>query len=182
MISRVTPKINGTYVKPKESNSHGKYGIAIQETYDNLGIQTNYQEGNDIPDMDLEIKSWDPSRRGHVSIGSANIDEVIKTNGRCFMDKMKKWNLHKHHNGVVTSTIHVDFTDISKEIEQELHDLVKSIDYNSTNKCTIGSSNNFVVERSGNNSVKLRIKHSRVKNIINQSKSAKSLNKIFGEF
>jgi hypothetical protein len=68
-----------------------------------------------------------------------------------------------------------------EEIEKELHDLVKSMDFNSTNKYTLGSSNNFIVERSSENSVKLRIKHSQVSSLINKAKSSNSFNKLFGD-
>ena len=180
MISRVTAKLNGQFIKPT-TTGHGGYGCAIQGKYDDLGIETSYTEGNDIPDMDLEIKSWDPSKRGHVSVGSHKIDHVIATGGDCYLEKLQKWNLHKHNNGIVTQTVEVDFNSIRDDIKQEVNSLVKDLDVKSKKKRTLCSSENFVIERCGTNSAKLRIKYSKVDNLIYKAKSSKNYSDLFGD-
>lgn len=181
MISRVTAKLNGQLIKPTSTTGNGGYGYAIQEKYDDLGIETSHTEGNDIPDMYLEIKSWDPSKKGHISVGSHKIDHVINTGGDCYLEKLQKWNLHKHNNGIVTHTVEVDFRNIKEEIKKEINDLVKNLDVNSKKKRTLCSSENFVIERCGTNSAKLRIKHSRVDNLIYRANSFETFNQLFGD-
>jgi hypothetical protein len=184
IISRATPKIINTFANPKNSDSNGKYGNAIQNLYDSAGITTSHGSGNDIPELQLEIKSRDPVKNCHISVGSYKLIDVVNSNGKCMLKKMQKWNLHNHVGGVVTSTIYIDFTTIHNELTVEFDDLANQLRNDPLTKWTLAKTNNFIIERVSDDDdelIKLRIKSSKLNKLIHQSKTINQFNNLFTE-
>ena len=178
-ISRIVPKIESGYVAPVLGCGDGGYGFAIQQAYDASGITTNYGPGNDIPEMDIEIKSWDKTKNGHISIASSTPKVILKTNGEVFLQKLKKWNLHLHEGGVLKDVRKYDFRSIHPQIKQELEELAHQL---SEGLVISPKSEHFVLEKiKGRNSYKLRLKFNKAENLFSMSKSDKQFNNFFEE-
>lgn len=182
-LSRVVVKSKSGYVAPVEGMGDGGYGMAIQNLYDDAGIETNYGPGNDIESMNLDVKSCDPNKGGHVTVATCKIDKIIKTDGACFLDKLQKWNFHLHNEGVHKSVIKVDFSSIEDDIKRELKELTEILKKGkSTSKRTLAKTENFLLEiTAGKNSLKLRIKFDKIFKMITKSKSVDHFNELFGD-
>ena len=174
-VKRVVPIIESGYVAPVSGFGDGGYGIAIQQTYDNIGVHTNYGEGNDIPEMELEIKSWDKSKKGHISVSSSTKDKIIATDGTVFLDKFKKWNLHIHESGVLKEVRKIEFEPIKNILKKELAELSQQL----LNDSDAPKSEHLILEKVNSNSWKLRIKFHRAENLIGMTNSYKQLNNLF---
>ena len=177
-VNRVIPIIESGYIAPAGGFGDGGYGVAIQRAYDERGIATNYGPGNDIPHLDLEIKSWDKTKKGHVSVASSTFDNIIATNGSVFLDKFKKWNLHIHEGGVLKEVRKIDFGPIQDVIEEELAELSDQL----LNGATAPKSEHLILEKVKSNSWKLRVKFNKAENLFGMSSSRKQLNDLFGAF
>jgi len=177
-INRVVPIIESGYVSPASGFGDGGYGVAIQQAYDERGIETNYGPGNDIPELDLEIKSWDKTKKGHVSVASSTFDNICATDGSIFLNKFKKWNLHIHEGGVLKEVRKIDFGPIQDVIEKELAELSDQL----SNGATAPKSEHLILEKVKSNSWKLRIKFNKAENLFGMTKSWQQLNGLFGEF
>ena len=176
--SRVTPIIQSGYILPVSGFGDGGYGVAIQRAYDERGIETNYGPGNDIPDLDLEIKSWDKTKKGHISVASSTKDKIVSSNGTVFLDKFKKWNLHIHEGGVLKEVRKVDFDPIQDVITEELADLSTQL----SNGVASPKSEHLILEKVNSNSWKLRVKFHKAENLFGMTKSRKQLDDLFGAF
>jgi hypothetical protein len=178
-ISRIVPKIESGYLAPVLGCGDGGYGLAIQQAYDARGIPTNYGPGNDIPEMNVEIKSWDKTKNGHISIASSTSKVILKTNGEVFLQKLKKWNLHLHEAGVLKDVRIYDFSPIHPQIKQELKELVQQL---AQEEVASPKSEHFILEKiKGRNSFKLRLKFNKAENLFSMSKSDKQFNNLFEE-
>tara|TARA_B110000285_G_C14772143_1_gene444488 strand:+ start:84 stop:623 length:540 start_codon:yes stop_codon:yes gene_type:complete len=177
-VNRVIPIIESGYIAPASGFGDGGYGVSIQRAYDERGIATNYGPGNDIPHLDLEIKSWDKTKKGHVSVASSTFDNIIATNGSVFLDKFKKWNLHIHEGGVLKEVRKIDFGPIQDVIEEELAELSDQL----LNGATAPKSEHLILEKVKSNSWKLRVKFNKAENLFGMSSSRKQLNDLFGAF
>ena len=179
IISRIVPKIESGYVAPALGCGDGGYGFAIQQAYDSSGITTNYGPGNDIPEIGVEIKSWDKTKNGHISIASSTKKVILKTSGEVFLEKLKKWNLHLHEEGVLKGVRKYDFTAIHPQIKEELKEITHQL---AQGLIESPKSEHFVLEKiKGRNSYKLRLKFNKAENLFSMSKSNKQFNKLFEE-
>lgn len=180
--SRVVIKPKSGYVAPVEGLGDGGYGIAIQNMYDDAGIETNYGPGNDMESMSLDVKTCDPTKKGHITVESCTINNIIKTEGACFLNKLQKWNFHLHHSGVLKDVIKVDFRPIQDDIKKELKELTEILKKGkSTAIWALADTENFMLERKGKKSATLRIKFSKVFKMITKSKSVDHFNELFGD-
>jgi hypothetical protein len=177
-VNRVIPIIESGYVSPASGFGDGGYGVAIQRAYDERGIETNYGPGNDIPDLDLEIKSWDKTKKGHISVASSTFYNIYATDGSIFLDKFKKWNLHIHEGGVLKEVRKIDFGPIQDVIEEELAELSDQL----SNGTNAPKSEHLILEKVKSNSWKLRVKFNKAENLFGMSSSRKQLNDLFGAF
>lgn len=181
-VSRVVPKISDNYVSGIHYTGDGKYGHAFQSEYDKIGVKTNQGEGNDIPEMDLEIKSWDPSKKGDISVSTHTFKDIIASNGECFMDKLQKWNLHRHHEGQQYRIDRIDYKHYQHEIKEELNKLTENYKNNPGCGWTLAQSEHFILEKTkSNTSGKLRIKNNKADKFFNAVNSAKNFKSMFKE-
>tara|TARA_B110000858_G_C17530436_1_gene348986 strand:+ start:49 stop:588 length:540 start_codon:yes stop_codon:yes gene_type:complete len=176
--NRVTPIFESNYIPPAAGFGDGGYGMAMQRAYDKRGIETNYGPGNDIPDLELEIKTWDKTKKGHISVASSTADDIIVDDGAVFLEKFKKWNLHTHEAGVFHPVRKIDFGPIQDVLEEELADLADQLLKGSN----APKSEHLILEKVKSNSWKLRIKFNKAENLFGMTKSRQQLNDLFGEF
>ena len=174
--NRVTPKFESTYIPPVSGFGDGGYGVAIQRAYDERGIETNYGPGNDIPEMDLEVKSWDKTKKGHISVASSTEDNIIATDGTVFLEKFKKWNLHIHEAGVLKELRKIDFGPIRDIIEKELAELSDQL----LDGSRAPKSEHLILEKVNSNSWKLRVKFNKAENLLGMTKSYQQFDELFG--
>ena len=161
-IKSAKPKIIGNEIIPV-GHGDGKFGRGIQKAYDDVGIKTNHGVGPDLPQYEnKEIKSRVSETNAAVTIGAAKISDIVKSNGKIFLDKLQKWDFHTHENQVVTKTENLDFAKMQDSIKEELADLAKQLEKGipSTGH-TLAKTKTFIVERAKENDDrygKLRIK------------------------
>ena len=176
-LNRVAPKLDGTFVKPLPGFGDGGYGVAIQNAYDYAGITTNYGQGNDIPELDLEIKTWDQTKNGHISVASSTKEKIIKCKGQDFLNKFQKWNLHMHEGGVLKTVKKINFDSIHKEISNELTQLAEQL----ANGVHTPKTSHFILEHTKRKSYKLRIISNKAHKLFGMADSANQFNNMFTE-
>ena len=176
-LKSVSPKIEGTYLKPVPNCGHGGYGMAIQHSYDYAGIPTNYGPGNDLPKLNREIKSWEKTRKGHITVGASTIDDIIADDGAVFLEKLQYWNLHIHERGVPKTVRKVDFTGIHDILIQELAELSDQLLAGTVTP----KSEHLILEHIKGDSWKLRIKFNKAENLFGMAASSKQFDGLFFE-
>lgn len=189
MTSKITNAIPKSLVPLSVINSSsytgdGAYGHAIQDMYDDAGIETNHGDGVDIPSIGLEIKSWDRSKNGAVSVGSSSKEDILATSGHCLLKKLQTWNLHQHRNGIISNVQSANFNRIHNELICEVEKLARDLEETKdSNKNKLASSDHFILEKvpGKKNSAKLRILPSKVNSLFQAANTAKKFNEFFGE-
>jgi len=187
-IKDATPKIIGQEIIPN-GKSDGRWGVGVQDGYDQSGIETNRGPGQDCPQHGKEIKSRDKDTNASVTIGTKKIEDIKNTRGRSFLEKLNKWDFVTTINSpikvdvkIVSDIEKLDFTLIRDFIEKELDKLVDKLISNPTDGWIMAQTDYFRIERSSPEDDRygtLRINGNKWKDIKSMVKSAPQFNKNF---
>lgn len=188
-IKSAKPKIIGQEIITKGSGN-GKWGKAIQDAYDRAGIITNHGPGCDIPVWGKEIKSRSISTNSSLTIGTHTVEDIVKTNGKVFLDKMNKWDLVtttespiKDGEKIVSNIEELDLSQIQDLLEEHLEELANQIKNGRPKKgWAIAKTEFFEIEHISSDEDrygKLRVIGRKWKKFKSMVKSAPQRNKMF---
>ena len=160
-------------------------GLAVQQSYEDAGITTNWAEGLDLPQFGEEIKTFTPSN--DITIGTYKSRDLLNTDGKVCLNKLgcaHQWHEFDKYN-VKRKTHYVDLRLIHDIIERDLKALTDDFRTNpGYGKWTCAKSKYFILEwtrpESKATGVKLRIRASKVKNLITLA-GQPTFNKLFKE-
>ena len=160
-------------------------GLAVQQSYEDAGIKTNWNDGVDLPQFNEEIKTFTP--RADITIGTYKSRDLLNTDGKVCFNKLgcaHQWH-EFDNNGVKRKTYYVDLRLIHDIIENDLKALTDDFRTNpGYGKWTCAKSKYFILEwtrpESKATGVKLRIRASKVKNLITLT-GQPTFNKLFEE-
>ena len=172
------------------NHSDGRFGMAIQDRYDQSGIQTNYSQGPDLPEFKTEIKSRKKDAWAPITVGTATINKIISTNGLVFLEKLDLWDYYTVNVEPVDSSVatisdteHLDWSLIHSFIKQHLSDLTTQISTSPLSPSwKLATTEYFMLERvrlNSDRSAKLRIYGNKWHNLITMIRTTPNFNRLF---
>jgi len=193
-ISSARPKrLVKDYIVDGIGDGDGRFGRGIQYAYDESGIITNYSNGPDLPQYNIEIKTLMVESITHVSVVTCNLEKFKQNKGADVLEKLNTWHLYRlskvdEERVAIHSFEAIDWSNIHDEFKKEFSMLLEDLDNNSKKVdgriWTLAESNFFVMERTNpDNSinVKLRIKGNKFKQLISMARSSTSFHNMFDE-
>lgn len=182
--------LNGQIIPTKQTNDNGLVGKAIEDVLKKQGVPIDSKnQGADVQEFDLEVKSRKKGSRADVTIGSTTVEDMINNDYEKSIIKGKlqtiRWveysdDVYEGTNGsVVLGDKVLDFTDplIQQELEKQ---------YNFGLNEIISNNNSYKIydrvgwwEKKTQNSWAFRVPYSNWSRYITYSETNESFNTMF---